>query len=471
MSDILRTQVGILGAGPAGMAAALELRSLGIDVTVVDEGQRPGGQIFRQVPEGFRAVERKGLVAPSHSKGHQLIEKMTRQGIEVVCGATVWSAAPGRFWFEHHGRSRLLVCDRMLLATGAYDRLVPFPGWTLPGVITAGAAQVMVRGFMIKPGTRALVAGTGPLLLPTVTALLTAGVEVVGALEANKHLRAARALIGVFTNGARLREAMHYARALLRHGIRLRMGWTVFAAVGGDQVTAAVIGKVDSCGRPRKSTAREVQVDLICTGFGLMPSIELACLLGCEMHYVERRGGWLPRTNGDQMTSLDGIYAAGEIAGIGGAEVAISEGTVAGLAMAREMGLGQSTDSSDRLLRARSRRDRERRAADALLGAFPVLPGLSELAEPSTMVCRCEDVTLEEVREVARTSGSDLRAVKMGTRAGMGPCQGRICSPILHQVIPPGPGRQAIPPCPSIQEPVKPVSVDIMRAAPSPGGR
>ncbi len=180
----------------------------------------------------------------------------------------------------------------------------------------------------------------------------------------------------------------------------------------------------------------------------------------------------MPQTDRDQRTSIPHVYAAGEIAGIGGAEVAMVEGTVAALAMARSLGVSGSEELEGRLVRHRRRRDRERRAADALLGAFPVLPGLSELAEPSTLVCRCEDVTLQSVREIAQTSGCDLRAVKMGTRAGMGPCQGRICAPILHDVLrdfpPEGRGRRELPPCPSTQVPVKPVSVETILRAPSP---
>jgi NADPH-dependent 2,4-dienoyl-CoA reductase/sulfur reductase-like enzyme len=448
------------------MVAALELEALGVNVVVLDEGQRPGGQIFRQIPKGFRARERK--VAPSHKKGHGLLQELERRGVEVQGGATVWDAAPGRLWFEQDGHSRLLVCELMLLATGAYDRLVPFPGWTLPGVITAGGAQVMIRGFMVKPGMRALVAGTGPLLLPTVTALLSAGVEVVGALEANPRRRVARALMGVLTNSGRLREALHYASSLVRAGVRLRMGWTAFAARGQDRITSAVIGRVDSQGRPRRSTAREVPVDLLCTGFGLIPSIELAVLLGCELRHMDCRGGWVPCTDTDQLTSTPGVYAAGEIAGIGGAEVAMAEGRVAALAMALAMGVDGSERIEGRLIRARRDRDRQRRAADALLRAFPVLPGLFELAEPSTLVCRCEDVTLQRVREIAALSGCDLRAVKMGTRAGMGPCQGRICAPILHEILPAGPGRQQLPPRPSVQVPVKPVSLETILSAPRP---
>ena len=178
----LQADVGIVGAGPGGMAAAVELARQGLSVTILDEGMRAGGQIFRQLPEGCASPDYPE--PPSHEQGHVLLHDLGASAVRVVNSAVVWDAEPGRLWFEHEGRSAELTCRAIVLAPGAYDRFVPFPGWTLPGVISAGAAQVMVRGFGVQPGQRALVAGTGPLLLPTVTALLSVGVEVVGALEA-----------------------------------------------------------------------------------------------------------------------------------------------------------------------------------------------------------------------------------------------------------------------------------------------
>ncbi|MEO6593673.1 MAG: FAD-dependent oxidoreductase [Planctomycetota bacterium] len=454
---VLDADVGIVGAGPGGMAVGNALARAGVSVLVLDEGQQPGGQIFRQLPGG--AVNR-GQIAepPSHRQGHDLVGGFVDANVPVRHGATVWDAKPGRLWFEQGGESWLLRCQRMVLAPGAYDRCIPFPGWTLPGVLTAGALQVMVRGFAVVPGKRALVVGSGPLLLPTVTSLLSAGVKVLAALEASSRWSALRALPAVLGNGARLREAAWYGRKLLAAGVRLRWGWTVFACEGDGRVQRAVIGKVDGKGRPRRDTAQTIEVDVIGAGFGLVPSVELGLLLGCASRYDDARGGHYLSVDGEQRTSVGGVFAAGEICGIGGAAVAMAEGQVAAAAILRDLrGTPMRTEYAKRAAR-------ERRASDAMLRAFAPLPGLYELAQPDTIVCRCEDVPLWRARETAALHGSSLRAIKVGCRAGMGPCQARICGPSLQTLAC---GRPIATDRPVVQVPVKPVRSDTIVRAPA----
>ncbi len=451
---VVDADVGIVGAGPAGVAAALELARAGRSVTILDEGLRPGGQIFRQLPDGIAAPPGSLPEPPSHGPGHALLDELARSRVRVERGAVVWDARPGRLWFEQDGRSRLLRCDAMLLAPGAYDRCVPFPGWTLPGVLTAGAAQVLVRGFAVKPGARALVAGSGPLLLPTVTALLSAGVDVVAALEAAPFGAQLRAGLAVLRSGKKRREAFYYARHLWRRGVRLRLGHTVFGVQGDGRVQRATFGRVDGAGRPRSDTARTVDVDLVCAGFGLVPSIELGLLLGCAADHTEGRGGWHLRTDDRCATTVASVWAAGEVAGIGGVDVALAEGRLAAAAI-----LGAPTEALQRARR------KERAVADAMLAAFPPLPGLLTLADAGTVVCRCEDVTLAEAKAAAVLHGQDHRGIRMGSRAGMGPCQARICGPFLQGVACGGGATRAD--CPVAQVPLKPVKVATLLDAPT----
>ena len=453
---VLEADVGIVGAGPGGMAAARVCAAAGLSVVVLDEGHRAGGQIFRQLPPG--AVGHAIAEPPSHHHGHELLAAFAASKVELRRGAVVWDGKPGRLWFEQDGASWLLRCRHTVLAPGAYDRCLPFPGWTLPGVLTAGALQVMVRGFGVVPGQRALVAGSGPLLLPTVTALLSAGVQVVAALEASARWRALRALPGVLGNGARFREAFWYARQLVRAGVRLQWGSTVFGCEGDGRVQRATIGKVDADGRPRRDTARTIEVDVVGVGFGLVPSIELGLHLGGASHWRAGRGGHCLTVDAMQRTSVAGVFAAGEICGIGGAEVARAEGEVAGHAIVAEVRGGAVPTG------ASAKAARERRAADTRLRAFAPLPGLHELAQPDTLVCRCEDVPLARARAAAELHGPSLRAIKVGCRAGMGPCQARICGPSLQALAC---GQSSMPmDLPVVQVPLKAVCSETIRAAP-----
>jgi len=454
---VIDADVGVVGAGPGGMAAATRLAEAGLRVTVLDEGARAGGQIYRQLPDGV-AASVGILEPPSHDHGHLMTRGFEGAELRRVHGATVWDAKPGRLWFEHEGRSRLLRCQRIVLAPGAYDRCIPFPGWTLPGVVTAGALQVMVRGFGVVPGKRALVVGSGPLLLPTVTALLGAGVEVVAALEASSRWRALRAAPGVIGNAARRREAVWYMKQLWRHGVKLQWGWTVFACEGGDRVQRAVIGRIDGQGRPKRGTERTIEVDVVGAGFGLVPSTELGLRLGAEARYLPERGGHCVIVDDEQRTAEPSVYAAGEICGIGGAEVAAAEGALCAAAILRELRGDAVAPAVLRAARA------ERRAADAMLRAFSPLPGLSELARPDTIVCRCEDVTRLGAQQAAEVHGESMRAIKLGCRAGMGPCQARICGPSL-QAMATGDGA-CVMDRPVVQVPLKAVRAATIQNAP-----
>jgi hypothetical protein len=281
---------------------------------------------------------------------------------------------------------------------------------------------------------------------------------VVAALEASSRWNALRALPGVLGNGARLREALWYGKQLLAAGVRLRWGWTVFACEGDGRVQRAVIGKVDAHGRPRRDTARTIEVDVVGAGFGLVPSVELGLLLGCSSRWHAARGGHCLVVDETQRTSVAGVWAAGEICGVGGAECAIAEGALAGHGIvAAERG----TPVPPRLVAAAAR---QRRAADAMLRAFAPLPGLCELAQPDTIVCRCEDVPLQTARDAAALHGSALRAIKVGCRAGMGPCQARICGPSLQALATGDPARPMD--LPVVQVPVKPVRSDTILRAP-----
>jgi NADPH-dependent 2,4-dienoyl-CoA reductase/sulfur reductase-like enzyme len=285
---------------------------------------------------------------------------------------------------------------RIVLATGARERFLPFPGWTRPGVVGVGGAQALVKSGASVVGRRALVAGSGPLLLPVAATLARAGARVVAAVE-----QAPRAKVVAFAQRvgpAKLVEAVWYRLGFA--GASFRTGAWIAAVDGtGDRVEAATI----TDGR-RRWTER---CDLVAAAYGLVPNLELPRLLGCRVE------AGAVAVNEVQLTSVPEVFAAGELTGIGGAELAIVEGEIAGLAAA---------DRRAEALALRPRRDALEAFARRLRETFALRPELRELATPETVACRCEDVTFDRLHPQWSP-----RQAKLYTRAGMGPCQGRVC--------------------------------------------
>lgn len=440
-------ELAIIGAGPAGLAAAAEAADLGVDVILVDVFGRPGGQYFKQTPAGLAA-------APGD---HPLpFDPQARPGVRVLADTAVWGIFPdltpqppllggeGEFgapsfagrgtggrWllclYGPAGTPRRLLAQTVILAPGAHDRPVPFPGWTLPGVLTAGAALNLVKHQRLLPGRRFLLSGTGPLQLLLARHLLEAGGEVVAVLDANPFpWRGWRHAPAVWGQWERLGEGWAAWRAMRRAGTPLRWGWVIRRAEGDGQVVRAVIGPVSG------GAAETLDVDTICLGHGFTPSVQLARQAGCEHRYDPGQRAYLPVRDEWLQTTQEGIFVAGDAAGIGGKDVALWEGRLAALAAARQLGRAVPPD---RLAAARRELARQRRFAAVLLDLFPASAHLGDLLTDDTVLCRCEEITVAEVRRAVAEGAETLNAVRMVTRAGMGRCQGRMCGGPVSELI------------------------------------
>ncbi|MGH3682764.1 MAG: FAD-dependent oxidoreductase, partial [Natronosporangium sp.] len=405
-------RVVVAGAGPAGMHAALAAAAAGAEVLLLDSEPAAGGQYHR------RPYGEPGPV-PRHPR-------ITFQG-----ATTVWAVEPGlraclRLHLRHgppdHPAARMSALDAaaLVIATGAYDRVVPFPGWELPGVVTAGGAQAMAKGHRVAVGRRVLVAGTGPFLLPVALSLLDVGAEVVGVLEAARPGRTVRAWAG--RPGAwpaaagKLPELARYAAALARRGVPYRTGTAVVAAHGDDALESVTTARVDSRWRPLPGSRRRIAVDALCVGHGFTPRLELALAAGCALD-----DGYVA-VDARQATSVSGVYAAGEVTGIGGATLAAYEGTLAGLAAARHLGL---TAPENPTVGRRVRRGRA--FAAGLAAAYPIGDGWREWLTADTVICRCEEVPYAALTSAVDHGAESVRALKLSCRVGLGLCQGRVC--------------------------------------------
>ena len=429
----------VVGGGPAGIAAATEAARAGLRCLLIDEVPSLGGQIYRQLPEGFRAHDPDAL-GRDHGRGERLRARLRRYTgqVEVRCETAVVDITSDRSLVctSPDGALTALSAERLVLATGAYDRPVPFPGWTLPGVLTAGGAQVLLKTMRVRPGERALVSGTGPLLPVVAGQLHRAGVRVVAVLEAGGSAFRARVLARAWRQPGLVRDGARYRLELARAGIPVRYHHSVFAAHGDGAMSSVVYGPVDPGDwRPVPDRQRRVDVDLLVVGYGFVPNVELCELAGCRTVYETRLGGWVPVRDSTMQTTVPGVFAAGDGAGVGGALVAVQEGRVAGITAAELAGALSRTEA-DRRRRPALRRLRGlapvRAALDEL--SYP-RPGLVDLATADTLLCRCEEVTAAQVRDAVGHGAGDLQAVKLLTRFGMGACQGRTCAPAAAAVL------------------------------------
>ncbi|MGI8418755.1 MAG: FAD-dependent oxidoreductase [Nakamurella sp.] len=433
MLDEQRYAVLVIGGGPAGMSAAIATSEAGLRTLLVDERPTLGGQIFKQPGPGFRVADR-GKLGRQWRFGRDLIDRAERSPAQVLMRTAVVDLEPGPDgWtaiLHTDGEPvRALTVSRIIVAAGAHDRPVVFPGWTLPGVVTAGGLQTLAKTQRMLPGKRMVFAGSGPVALAFPAQLAGFGADIVVALEAGPTPRpvdVARVAGVARGNASLLRDAVQYRGQLLRHRIPLRYGRIVVRAEGDRRVQRVVHAAVDTNWRVQPGTEETVEADLLCLGYGFVSSPELLRLSGCAFDDDEDLGGPVVRRDSWCRTTVSGIYAAGDGTGVEGSYVAIDEGTITGVAVAMDAARIDVGGAIRHTAPARRRLSRRRALTAATARMYRVGPGIYELAGDSTVVCRCEEVRTDHLDEAMARVG-EISAVKAVTRAGMGPCQGRNC--------------------------------------------
>ena len=398
--EALVCDVAVVGGGPAGIAAACRAAECEARTVLLDDGAEPGGQIHRHL---------SGREAPPAARAW--LARLGRSGARLLRRAAVYDAAresdAWRVW-ARTPEGRIEVRARsIVLATGARELFLPFPGWTLPGVLGAGGAQALWKSGASMRGRTAVVAGSGPLLLPVAASLAKAGARVAVVAEQAGLPALSAFSAGLLRSPRKLLEAARYRRGFA--AARYRTGSWVAEARGRDRVESVIVAD-------RRGRRVEIPCDLAAVAYGLVPNTELARVLGCEVDSGRVAVG------ARQETSVPGVFCAGEPCGVAGIDAAIAEGQLAGLAAAGRR--AEDFWDSRSLLRARGQ---SRRFAASLAGAFRLRPELSRLAGPDTLVCRCEDVSRGRVEACA-----SAREAKLATRSGMGACQGRVCGPGLE---------------------------------------
>jgi D-hydroxyproline dehydrogenase subunit alpha len=397
-AEIVTADVAVIGAGPAGIAAAIFAAGRGLQVVLVDRNARSGGQIWRH-----------GSSTAVPPAARKWLLRLGESGARVISGASVVDACTDGDRFEiladSSSRAIRVRVSNVVLATGAREMFIPFDGWTLPGVMGIGGAQALLKSGASFKGKRVVIGGSGPLMLPVAAALADSGAKLVLVAEQASRSAVMHFAAGLWRTPSMLLQAAKYRARFL--SAAYSTGTWVTAAHGSAQLDGVTVTN-------GRRTWRE-PADVLCTGYGLVPNVELARLLGCDL----RDGSVL--VDDRQRTTVANVLAVGEATGIGGAELALIEGELAGLTV------GSPLPVPDSLLQ---RRTAFESASRRMFAAFAPRAELRALPQANTVVCRCEDVTYGAVQNTVCA-----RQAKLYTRAGMGPCQGRTCMPGLEFML------------------------------------
>jgi NADPH-dependent 2,4-dienoyl-CoA reductase/sulfur reductase-like enzyme/bacterioferritin-associated ferredoxin len=427
--------VAIIGAGFAGLAAADVLAGRGLDVRVFDENPHVGGQLLRRpggASHGLGGFEFDGI----RRTGLRLVSRVARRGVNVEGGTQVLGLFPGQTLLveDKDGRVSEISARCVLVAAGARETYVPFRGWTLPGVISTGSAQILIKSSGMLPAKETLIGGLGPIMFVLAREISRHGGKVLAVLDHAGLSEKIELLRTLPRNLPKLLDGAWIMALLALSGVRVRSRMRILEASGKNRLQSVVAARARVDGEIVPGTETRYPTECLAVGFGFAPNIELVMQAGCAAEHLPEQGGWVVRVNDLMETTLENVFAAGEVTGIAGARKSLIEGRIAGLAILER--LGRPAAGTPRLLQGLARKRRSELRYGAVLNRMCRLPGDWVKGIPEeTIICRCEDVRMADIRKAIADGFVTPGALRRACRCGLGNCQGRICSPILRDIL------------------------------------
>src|SRR5688572_23884374 len=426
--------VAIVGAGPAGMAAAIEASSRGLRVVLLDEHAIAGGQVYR-VADGIAPLH----ADPDRHDGDVLRRALANATVDVRASHRVWHVERiANEWHVHAlGRDGALTvrAPALIAATGAIERHVPFDGWERPGVMGLASATILLKAQRVLPGRAVVVGGTGPLLLVVAKSIVENGGRVVAVVDANTKARWLSQGRDLASRPDLVARGLAWMRVLKRHRVPMLHAHAIRSVTGDAGALRAIVAPVVDGGRPMRRREIAFDADAVCCGYGLMPATDLTRLAGAAHRFDARRGGWHAVVDGDQRCSVPSLYVAGDGAGVTGAAAAPWQGRVAALSAAHDLRRIDAATCKTSTRGAKKARDRASRFGLAMTSLANVDDDAIASIDSGTLVCQCEQLTRATLNAAIDEGATTLNELKAATRCGMGPCSGRLCEDTAARLI------------------------------------
>ena len=450
--------VAIIGAGPSGIGAAAMLANHALNVLLIDENNQIGGQIWRKPAypptRGFGG-------RPLHGKqGGVCLDTLVKYNLHIITPACVLGVFPEKrlLLSTPQGKVKEIKARRIIFATGAREKVRPFKGWTLPGVMTLGAVQILLKYYGVLAASQILAAGTGPLMYLLSGQILSAGGNITAVLDRSSLatlLNVTGAMVG---QSSKIGQGLPALIHLVKNRVPIKCGMQIVEVIQKRHFMEVIAAKVASNGALIPGSEQRYMTQILACGNGFVPNIELPQLAGCGLTYAAGMGGWVVAVDASMETSVSGLFAAGEITGIAGGDKALIDGRLAALSILRQFGkLNAKKHRIDQAALSAKRR-RCLRFAAFLNRQWAIHPQEWAGIDDDTIICRCEDITMGTICGWIQKGITSAAELKRATRCGMGNCQGRTCAPLIYDILDAYSvvTKQGHPPL-SVQMPVKPI--------------
>ena len=426
----------VIGAGPAGISAATTASSHGLRVTLIDEGPIAGGKIYRATPKEWKR-KKVNSTNKDLAEGEDLRERLSKSTVTHLANHVVWSIAPGFEVRALSGSNEIHLTTKLLIVcAGVTERIIPFPGWTTPGVIGLAASTNLLKSQQILPGLSPVIVGSGPLLYAVASAIISAGAKPAAIADIGSLFDWIFSIPKLLTSPALLIRGMIWRAQIFKANIPVFYRHRVVCVHGKEKVEAVELTKLPATSISLfKKKNKNIVSDSLLVGHGLVPSLEITRLLKAEHLFQPDRGGWIPKLDKFQCTTVSGLYVAGDCGGISGAHTAVLSGEIAGLRAAFDIGMISENLFTALYKSVQKKRQKTESFGKKMAKLMSMRSELLEGLSPETIVCRCEDITFGQIMEALKGGATDCNEVKAWTRSGMGPCQGRTCGETISEIV------------------------------------